>query len=185
MSDPKSWRLVELPEGDFAVLDGEKIRRKSKRREDCAAYIAFAIKPRRYRYRAPRVQTNFEATAVEYARWIARRDGISILTGPGSYYKAHRVEWGYVESATKSRTQRSWNGETRIVPMYEKRVRAVEWGHDEERFNERKDRRRGAWSHTEFVPELRIELPHWDFNPPHPTLETIAPDHPILSKIAA
>lgn len=52
-----------------------------------------------------------------------------------------------------------------------RRVQAVEWGHDEEVYNTRKDGRQGAYIYTKFVAELRIEIPNWDFDPRQPVEE--------------
>lgn len=106
-----------------------------------------------------------ERHAESYARWLAQRDGIDIAHG-----LTCRVEWSGIYSATKTRNVRHWNG-TKAQAAYLKRVRAVAWGRKHERYNERKDGKRGAWTHNEFVAEVTIELPNWDWEPAEPVLE--------------
>jgi hypothetical protein len=50
-------------------------------------------------------------------------------------------------------------------PIYERRIRAVRWGRDEEVYNTRKDGRRGAWRFTQFVVDFEFPLPNWDWQP--------------------
>jgi hypothetical protein len=95
--------------------------------------------------RCPRVGTNWNQTAIDYARWLATRDGIALPTS------RPRVEWSSV-----------FNPET---GKNERRIRAVSWGHETQVYNKRKDGRRGAWSHTAFVAEVSIVIPHWSWQP--------------------
>ena len=101
-----------------------------------------------------------EKLARRYVEWLAERDGIKIPNCPKS-----RVVWSGFYSASKKRKHKRWSGEIVEQEAYCKRIQAIEWGRDEERYNTRKDGRRGAWSHNEFMPDLRIEIPHWDFEP--------------------
>jgi hypothetical protein len=84
---------------------------------------------------------------------------------------SYRVEWGHVESKHKRRCRRPrWQGDAAAeFPATLERVRAVEFGFGRNTHNERRDGRQGAYRYTEFVPEIRIEIPHWDFE--HPPLE--------------
>lgn len=106
-----------------------------------------------------------ERRAKQYALWLAQRDGLAIPCGEC------RVEWAGIYSTTQTRKVRSWNG-VRTQAAYLPRIRAVEWGRMQPCYNTRKDGRRGAWTHDEFVAYLRIEIPHWDFEPTEPVEET-------------
>ena len=103
-----------------------------------------------------------EGRAIAYAEWIAKRDGIQISNGK------IRCAWSGFYSAWSKRNQRFYGG-AKEVELYCHRICAVEWGHEEEVYNVRKDGRRGAWSHNQWVAESRIDIPHWDFE--HPPLE--------------
>lgn len=107
-----------------------------------------------------------ERKAQEYARWLAQRDGITLPSG------LIRVEWGHHTSTWRRKNQHFWNG-TREVAATERRIRAVEWGREVAVYNERKDRRRGAWLYNRFDVDVRIEIPNWDFDPPPPVEEII------------
>lgn len=98
-----------------------------------------------------------------YARWLAARDGVKLPVG-----LKVRAVWSGFYSAYRKARRRSWAG-VREVPVYCKRVCAVEWGREEARYATRKDGRRGAWTHNAWVSEVRIEIPHWDFE--HPPVE--------------
>lgn len=84
-----------------------------------------------------------EGRALQYAKWLAARDGVEL---------------------PKLKTKCVWSGVYRGA-RWQRRIRAVEWGRDEDVYNTRKDGRRGAWLYTRFVPELTIEIPNWDFDP--------------------
>ena len=119
-------------------------------------------KKHRFAYRASskvaRVDKSDEAwlaTAIEYAKWIAKRDGID-LPAPGTYRKT-RADW----SGAYSTTRKASNGGF----VYERRIRAVQWGDEVERFNTRKDGRRGAFIGKEQVTYFEIVLPNWDWQP--------------------
>jgi hypothetical protein len=101
--------------------------------------------------------------AIKYAKWLAARDGIEIPRRLKT-----RPVWGGFYSAWRKRRQRYWDG-VRTVEVWCKRIQAVEWGHEEERYNQRKDGTQGAWTHNEWVADLRIDIPHWDFE--HPPIE--------------
>jgi hypothetical protein len=111
--------------------------------------------------------------AIAYARWLAARDGITIPTTLKC-----RIEYSYVYSSFRKRKVRSWAGVSEQASGQrrgQRRIRSVSWGRDIERYFPRKDGRQGAWTHTEFVPELTIAIPHWDFEHP-PIEETIEDD---------
>jgi hypothetical protein len=109
--------------------------------------------------------------AITYVRWLAARDGIK-LPKRGEI----RVEWSSVDSKTRTHTHRRWDGSLLKYPIQERRIRAVSWGHEEERFNKRKDGRQGAWMHNEFVAEVTIDIPNWDFEPDPPVEEIVDDD---------
>ena len=96
-----------------------------------------------------------ERTAIAYAKWIAARDGIVIP--PPTWGLKPRAIW----SGVYSKTRKGKRG----YAVFERRIRAVEWGREEDVYNTRKDGRQGAWSHKAWVSELTIELPHWDWQP--------------------
>lgn len=101
-----------------------------------------------------------------YAEWLARRDGITIPKGLKC-----RVEWSVFYHPTKKRLAKGWNGPVERE-VYCKRIQAVTWGREEQRYNSRKEGRRAAYSYTVFVEELRIEIPNWDWCPAEP-VETL------------
>ena len=108
-----------------------------------------------------------EAKVIAYARWLASRDGIEIQS---SYEYACKisVDWRTVYSRYRKRVRRFWNGTHEVETTY-KRAAAVEWGHDESVYNTRKDGRQGAFLYRQFVCDVRIEIPNWDFE--HPPIE--------------
>lgn len=116
--------------------------------------------------RRDRSDKGAEAQAITYALWLATRDGIELPT----HREKPRVSWAGVYSKTRTRRlpATAWCPDPKPQAIYERRICAVEWGHEEERFNTRKDGKRGAWTHNEFVPVLRIEIPHWDWQPDAP-----------------
>jgi hypothetical protein len=116
-----------------------------------------------------------ERRAKEYARWLMKRDGIEMPTyGAGKC----RVVWSGFYSATKTRNVHHWDG-NQIHQAYIRRIEAVEWGREEEQYNERKNGRRGAWTHNKWICELRINIPNWDFEPAEPVEEIIADEMPL------
>lgn len=105
-----------------------------------------------------------ELAAMRYARWLLVREGKEVPV------LECRVEWGGVYSLHKTRQHKCWNGETAKREIYCRRVRAVIWGRKKTPvYNTRKDGRRGAWSHDTFEIEMRVVIPHWDFE--HPPIE--------------
>ena len=106
----------------------------------------------------------WEHVAVNYARWLAARDGIAVPN------RELRVEWSGVYNEFKKRKQPYRNG---LSATYERRIQAVTWGYKKPIYSERKAGRQGAWI-DEWVIELRIELPHWDFVPAPPTEELLS-----------
>ncbi len=119
----------------------------------------------RWRYTASGTADEYnEKLASRYVQYLAARDGLKIPS------LKSRVVWSGFYSAWRTRNVRSYSGASN-QPVYCRRVQAIEWGHEEERYNERKDGRRGAWTHNEFVPEFRIDIPHWDFEHPEPVEE--------------
>ena len=123
-----------------------------------------------------RTDAEWEETALTYARWLAAKRGIEVpqagLRGPRSYgYSMPTgvtyacVQWADVyEGRTRKRT-RKWSGEVVYVQIATRRIRAVQWGYERGVYNTRKNGKQGAWLYNEFVPELEIELPHWDWVP--------------------
>jgi hypothetical protein len=105
--------------------------------------------------------------AEKYARWLAARDGVSIPHGK------IRVDWRHVYGEHRTRPVKKWDGTIRPQQIAERRACAVEWGHEEEVYNTRKDGKRGAWLYNQFVADLRIEIPNWDFDPAEPTEELL------------
>jgi len=97
---------------------------------------------------------DWERTAIAYAKWIAARDGI--VLPPPTWGLKPRAIWSGVYS--KARTNRG-------RPIWERRIKSVEWGREENVYNTRTDGRQGAWSHKAWKSELTIELPHWDWQP--------------------
>lgn len=109
-----------------------------------------------------------ERRAIQYARWLAARDGKAIPALP-----VCRVQWDGIYSATETRTIVSgYPKRPQAIAAYLKRIRAVEWGWDEKVYNTRKDGTRGAYLCTEFRAEFTIEIPHWDWEPAAPIEET-------------
>lgn len=104
--------------------------------------------------------------ALAYARWLAARDGVALPTNNQLKIKA---VWRTVRSKTR--------GSFKTRCPRQRRIAAVAWGQDEERFFRRKDGQRGAYTHTEFVEEFRFDLPNWDWVPDVPTCATTTP-HP-------
>jgi hypothetical protein len=113
--------------------------------------------PDRVKYKTPsvnrKVGTSEEynaSRAIAYATWLAQRDGIEL---PKGYRIKARVDWSGV-----------YEGNT-----YRRRVQGVEWGteYKEEKYNTRKNGRRGAYTHTvtNFDVALRIEIPNWNWMP--------------------
>jgi hypothetical protein len=97
----------------------------------------------------------WEQTAIEYVRWLAKRDGVAL---PENHWRNQpRAMWSGVYSKTRKRA----GGH----PIFERRIQCVEWGHEEEVFNTRKDGKRGAWLYNKWVCEVRFTLPNWDFQP--------------------
>jgi hypothetical protein len=96
----------------------------------------------------------FVQQAINYARWLAQRGGIALPTAWGVEPK---VYWDGVYGAHNA------IGKPYKKARYERRARAVAWGRYEDRYNTRKDGKRGAWTHKEFVEEVRIDIPNWDF----------------------
>lgn len=136
------------------VPDGKKYRVRHRVR---AAYVSALDKDAR--------RKRDERRALEYARWIARRDGLTI---PALKTK---VIWCGIYSAHETRNVRHWSGVKTQAAHFD-RIRAVAWGCDHRVYNIRKDGSRGAYLYTEFRPEFTIELPHWDWEPAEP-VETI------------
>ena len=108
----------------------------------------------------------YRQQAIEYARWLAARDGVA-LPGRGEI----RVDWSAVESKTRKHKRTGWDGVTREFPIMERRIRSVSWGWEEPRYFQRKDGRQGAWLHNEFVAAVTIEIPNWDWQPDKPVEE--------------
>jgi hypothetical protein len=96
---------------------------------------------------------SWERTAILYAEWLARRDGVAL---PGGNERP-KAEW----SGVYSKTRKGARGQA----IYERRICSVAWGHKEPVYNTRKDGRRGAWLYDQFVPVLTITIPHWDWQP--------------------
>lgn len=111
-----------------------------------------------------------EGRAIEYAKWLARRDGVTL---PAGQCKA-RCEWSGFNSAYRMRNQSFYDG-TREVTQFCNRIRYVLWGWEEDQFSTRKDGRRGAYIGKKFNEEARIEIPHWDFEALPPIEEIAAP----------
>ena len=137
----------------------------------CQASPTTHIEPHKHKKYTARVLPNtnksdaqWERVAVNYAQWLAARDGIVI---PKSKL---RVEWSGVYNEFKKRKQPYRNGRR---ATYERRIQAVTWGYKKPIYSERKAGRQGAWI-DEWVIELRIELPHWDFVPAPPTEELLS-----------
>ena len=97
-----------------------------------------------------------ERHAIEYARWLAGRDGISIPQDA-----APRVDWSEVRELT---------GKSR------KRARAVEFGRD---VTERTGHGRNAYTSHRWDVAVRIEIPNWDFVPAEPVEEIIQDLAPV------
>jgi hypothetical protein len=95
--------------------------------------------------RCPRVGPNWDLTAINYARWLAARDGIALPTSKP------RVDWSWVYIQATGKNER--------------RIRGVSWGHEKDVYNTRKDGRRGAWSHRIFVADVTVAIPNWDWRP--------------------
>lgn len=86
---------------------------------------------------------DLEATAIEYARWLANRDGIDI-----SKANNKRVEYGYLGQGLR-RERRAvavifFHGKARLV-----------WNSKRRRYDE----------YTDVIDIARIEIPNWDFVP--------------------
>jgi len=114
-----------------------------------------------------------ERRAIEYAKWLAQRDGITI---PDE--SVVQAEWTWFVSSYYKTRRRFWNG-TREVKKSTKRIKAVQWGHNEIRHYNRTDRHSSIY--TQFVADLTIPIPHWDFE--HPPIDGI--DTNISEDIAA
>jgi hypothetical protein len=99
--------------------------------------------------RCPRVPTDWSQAAIAYAMWLAKRDGITIPTD----CEKPRAVWSGVNKLRGSK----W--------IFERRIRAVSWGHEKDVYNTRKNGKRGAFLYRAFEAELTIELPHWDWQP--------------------
>ena len=128
------------------------------------------IKVERYRYRPRKAvllgsditaHNAGEKQAIGYVRWLAGRDKIEIYSG---YSCKTRCDWRDVDIPGKTVGRHYYNG-TRQVQATEKRISAVEHGHEEEVFKIRKDGSRGAFLYKQFVCDVRIEIPNWDFVP--------------------
>lgn len=87
---------------------------------------------------------DYERRAVDYARWLMRRDGIEIPDYPST-----KCLWADVYSNSKINK----NGK----PVYERRIKSVCFGYYEDK-----------WSKHGFVSEFEFVLPNWDFNPSTP-----------------
>ena len=96
--------------------------------------------------------------AIEYAKWLMKRDGVVLPVIDYWSGENIRVDWGYVDVPGHK------HGEQRAI--------AVEWGHQEGVYMEVSKRRR-RYLDTQFVPDLRIEIPNWDFVPVEPVEETL------------
>jgi hypothetical protein len=135
--------------------------------------------PERYRRRKPHIPAwrpphNWaEQQAIEYARWLAARDGIVLPTGKEVKIW---IDWQTVESKTKKTSRRRWDGSVIEQPALERRAASVAWGHDEPR----KMPGRYGWRYNEFVCDVRIDIPHWDFDPDPPVEETIAEESVVI-----
>jgi hypothetical protein len=110
----------------------------------------------------------YRQQAINYALWLAKRDGIEIPRGVQA-----RVNWSGVCSKTRMHTHKRWDGSLHRHPIYEQRAESVSFGREEPRYNKRKDGRQGAWSHNEFVPEVTIGIPNWDWQPDQPVEEIV------------
>lgn len=115
-----------------------------------------------------------ERRAIAYAQWLAARDGLTIPTDRGIKAKCH---WDGIYSAIRKRKSRRWDGSVSEQAAYLKRIRAVEWGTErkEEVYNTLKTGKRGAWLYniTHFDVQLRVEIPHWDWEPAEPQEELL------------
>ncbi|WP_454629570.1 hypothetical protein [Bradyrhizobium cenepequi] len=111
-----------------------------------------------YRFRFSRAGTGEKADdmnarhAIEYARWLALRDGMEIPADT-----APRVDW---------------SGITDAAGKWRKRIRAVEFGSSR---TIRQGYGRNAYTSYHWDIAVRIEIPNWDFVPAEP-VEEIIPD---------
>lgn len=152
-----------------AIADAEAAARHTFAQERGIAptEVTVATAPRSARpgYRFSYRQTAAETAdaynkrrAIDYARWIASRDGIAINAGLSA-----QVEWSGFYSANSVTTR----GE----PAYCKRIKAVEFGTKRKEYL-------GTGRHRRIVDvwdvKHRIEIPNWDFDPAPPVEETIA-----------
>lgn len=124
----------------------------------------------RLTYKAPKTVRPAESTAGYneqraklYAEWLAARDGIEIPLDLKCV-----VDWSGINSAYRKHKTKRWDGSPSETPAFQRRIQSVSWGRKQERFNTRKDGQRGAWTHNEFVAEITIQIPNWDFE--HPPL---------------
>jgi hypothetical protein len=101
-----------------------------------------------------------ERRAVEYARWLAGRDGIEIPKGI-----AERIDWSGVNDA---------------AGKWRKRVCAVEFGTSE---TEHHGHGRKSYTTVRWSLAARIEIPNWDFVPSEP-VEYLAEDETTLAPVA-
>ena len=100
-----------------------------------------------------------ERHAIEYARWLARRDGIEIP--PGTVARA------------------DWSGVTDAAGKWRRRVEAVEFGRVREEWKivgTGRSRRGETTKH--WACASRIEIPSWDWQPAEP-VEEILPLDPV------
>lgn len=97
-----------------------------------------------------------ERRALEYARWLAARDGVTISEG-----LAERAEWSGITDASGK---------------WRKRICAVEFG---TKFTERHGTGRKAYTSQGWRMAARIEIPNWDFDPAEPVEEIITNEMPL------
>lgn len=133
---------------------------------ECTPVAVLSVAPEKYKKMAARVprivvtDETEEKKAQQYARWLAARDGIKIPT-----CGTIRLDW----SGVYSKTRKTGRGHA----IYERRIRAVQWGHKEPVYNTRKDGRRGAWAYDKWVVDFEIGLPNWDWQPDEPVEEIV------------
>jgi hypothetical protein len=101
-----------------------------------------------------RSDNDWERIAITYVKWVANRRDIELPNR--CECPCIKVCWSSVGLSTQTKTGRY---------RYERRIRSVCWGHKEEVYNIRKDKKQGAYLYTKFVTELEIELPFWDWQP--------------------
>jgi len=125
------------------------------------------FKKLRYHWQPPRGGDASEynkGRAIAYARWLAARDGITIPPG-----LEPRAVWSGFYSAHLKTRRKFWSG-VKECDVWCKRVRAVEFGRTlSVEIHDKRNRFKGY--RDEWVCEMTIPIPHWDFEPREPIEE--------------